>query len=309
MVQTRRVLIRNGFQAILTALSAVALTFFIIRLSGDPVRLMLPPEASEARVSEMREFLGFDRPMSVQFIDYLKGVMRGDLGKSLYFKQPALELFIDRLPATILLAAIAIVLAVVIGVSLGAMAACRKNGPVDYAVNAIVLAGQSMPVFWIGIMLIFAFSLRWHVFPSSGNERWLSIVLPAISLAAYPVAPIARTVRSSLLNALSENYIISARAQGFSETQIIFRHALKNAMLPVVTVIGLEFGSLLGGAVVTETVFSWPGVGRLVMTGVLNRDFPLVQTSVLMISLVYILVNFVTDLLYLYIDPRIRIDS
>jgi peptide/nickel transport system permease protein len=302
-------LIRYGLQAVLTVLSAVALTFFIVRLSGDPVRLMLPPEASEAHVTEMRERLGFDRPVSVQFVDYLKGIAAGDLGRSLYFRQPAIELFLSRLPATMLLAVTSTLVAVVVGVSLGALAACRRNRAADYAVNAVILAGQSMPVFWLGIMLIFTFSLRWHIFPSSGGDRWISLVLPTLSLAAYPIAPIARTVRSSLLEVLSEDYITAARAHGFSEGRIVLCHALKNAMLPVVTVIGLEFGSLLGGAVVTETVFSWPGVGQLVMTGILNRDFPLVQASILMISLIYIFVNFITDILYFYIDPRIRADA
>lgn len=303
----RPYIIRRVWQSLLAVLGAATVIFFIIRLSGDPARLMLPPEAGEEQVAALRSSLGYDRPLLVQYVDYLKDLITGNLGNSLYFKESALQLVLDRLPQTIGLAVAAIVIAVVVGMLVGIVSAYKKNSFVDYLLSTWIFVTQSLPVFWVGIVLILIFSVQLHWFPTSGNRGWASLVLPAITLAAYPIAPIARTMRSALIDVLEQSYMITSKAQGFSRRQMVFRRGLKNALLPVITVISLEFGVMIAGAVVTETIFSWPGVGQLIVQGVSNRDFPLVQASILVISVLYIAINFLTDLIYLWIDPRIKV--
>jgi len=303
----RPYIIRRVWQSLLAVLGAATVIFFIIRLSGDPARLMLPPEAGEEQVAALRSSLGYDRPLLVQYVDYLKDLITGNLGNSLYFKESALQLVLDRLPQTIGLAVAAIVIAVVVGMLVGIVSAYKKNSIVDYLLSTWIFVTQSLPVFWVGIVLILIFSVQLHWFPTSGNRGWASLVLPAITLAAYPIAPIARTMRSALIDVLEQSYMITSKAQGFSRRQMVFKRGLKNALLPVITVISLEFGVMIAGAVVTETIFSWPGVGQLIVQGVSNRDFPLVQASILVISVLYIAINFLTDLIYLWIDPRIKV--
>lgn len=302
-----RYIIKRLLQSLISILGAVVIVFVMVRLSGDPARLMLPPEASDAQVEALRESLGLTKPLSEQFLDFLGNVFTGNLGNSLYYKQPVLDLIFQRLPNTILLAVCAIALSVVIGGTVGIITAWKHDTPIDYTLSSIVQFCQSMPVFWIGIILILVFAVRLNVLPTSGfNEGFLSLVLPSVSLAFYSSAPIAKTTRASMIRVLNENYIVVAKAQGFSSGAILVFKALRNAMLPVITVIGLEFGSLLGGAVVCETVFAWPGIGNLIIQGISNRDFPLVQGGTLVISTMYITLNLVIDLLYLYINPRIR---
>lgn len=303
----RPYIFRRVWQSLLAVLGAATVIFFIIRLSGDPARLMLPPEAGEEQVAALRSSLGYDRPLLMQYVDYLKDLITGNLGNSLYFKESALQLVLDRLPQTIGLAVAAIVIAVVVGMLVGIVSAYKKNSFVDYLLSTWIFVTQSLPVFWVGIVLILIFSVQLHWFPTSGNRGWASLVLPAITLAAYPIAPIARTMRSALIDVLEQSYMITSKAQGFSRRQMVFRRGLKNALLPVITVISLEFGVMIAGAVVTETIFSWPGVGQLIVQGVSNRDFPLVQASILVISVLYIAINFLTDLIYLWIDPRIKV--
>ncbi|WP_407667825.1 ABC transporter permease [Paenibacillus massiliensis] len=307
MCGLRPYIIRRVWQSLLAVLGAATVIFFIIRLSGDPARLMLPPEAGEEQVAALRSSLGYDRPLLMQYVDYLKDLITGNLGNSLYFKESALQLVLDRLPQTIGLAVAAIVIAVVVGMLVGIVSAYKKNSFVDYLLSTWIFVTQSLPVFWVGIVLILIFSVQLHWFPTSGNRGWASLVLPAITLAAYPIAPIARTMRSALIDVLEQSYMITSKAQGFSRRQMVFRRGLKNALLPVITVISLEFGVMIAGAVVTETIFSWPGVGQLIVQGVSNRDFPLVQASILVISVLYIAINFLTDLIYLWIDPRIKV--
>lgn len=295
-------------QGLLSVFGAITIVFFILRLSGDPARLMLPPEASEEQVAAMRESLGFTRPLWQQYLDFLGDTVTGNFGDSLYYKSPAMELVFERLPATLLLAAVAIGVSVLVGVAVGVISAYRKNTPLDYVLSGFVLFGQSMPVFWVAVILIlvFAETLRW--FPTAGFDSPLSLVLPAVALSFYSVAPIGRTSRASMIKVLDENYITAAEAQGFAPRQILLGKALKNSLLPVITVVGLEFGTMVGGAVVSETVFAWPGVGRLIMQAIANRDFPLAQVCVLVLSIVFIVINLVIDLLYFYIDPRIKAD-
>ena len=294
-------------QSVLAVLGAATLVFFIICLSGDPARLMLPPEASEEQVTALRESLGFNQPLWMQYIDYLKNLFTGDLGNSLYYKESALKLVLERMPATIDLAMFAIIIAVTVGLLAGIVSAYKKNSWIDYVVNGWIFLTQSLPVFWIGIVLIMIFAVNLHWLPTSGNRGLESIILPALTLAAYPIAPIARTMRASLIEVMDKGYMITSQAQGFSKPSRILKRGLKNAFLPVITVISLEFGVMIAGAVVTETIFSWPGVGQLIIQGVSNRDFPLVQASILVISIIYIAITLVTDLIYHRLDPRIKV--
>lgn len=304
-----RYLGRRLLWSLLSILGAVAVVFLAIRLTGDPVRLMLPPEAGEAEAAALRETLGFNRPLWEQFVTYLGDLFSGNLGDSLFYGEPALGLVLQRLPATLGLALAAIVISTVVGLAAGIVMAAKRNTLIDAALSAVVQFCQSMPVFWIGILLILLFSVHLQWLPTSGfGSGWRSFILPALALSFYSAAPIARTTRASLIRVLDENFVLVSRAQGFTTGEILLRKVLKNALLPVVTVIGLEFGSMLGGAVVTETLFAWPGVGRLIMQGIANRDFPLVQAGILVVSVLYILTNFVIDLVYLRLNPRIRLE-
>ncbi|GIO44238.1 ABC transporter permease [Paenibacillus apis] len=303
----KQYIVKRFLQSLLAILGAATVVFFIIRLSGDPARLMLPPEASEDQVAALRESLGFNRPLLVQYFDYLKDMVTGNFGNSLYFKESALQLVLERMPATMDLAVSAIIIAVVVGMTAGVISAYKKNTFIDYLINIWIFITQSLPVFWVGIVFIMIFANQLHLFPTSGNNGLISLVLPALTLAAYPIAPIARTMRSSLMDVLQQSYMVTNKAQGFSKRRMVLKRGLKNALLPVVTVISLEFGVMIAGAVVTETIFSWPGVGQLIMQAVSNRDFPLVQASILIISILYILISFITDMIYLWIDPRIKV--
>lgn len=307
MAFLRSYLLKRLGQSLIAVLGVATIVFFIIRISGDPTRLMLPPEATEVQVEALRESLGFNQPILVQYKEYLLSLFQGDFGQSLYFKEPALQMVLHRLPATIDLAVTAIVIAVILGLTAGIISAYRKNSWLDFFISSGVFALQSLPVFWVGIVLILIFAVRLNWVPTSGNQGLVSLVLPAITLAAYPIAPIARTMRASLIEVMDQDYMLTSKAQGFSKRQRILRRGLKNAFLPVITVISLEFGVMIAGAVVTETIFSWPGVGSLIVQAVSNRDFPLVQASVLVISLIYILLTFVTDIVYRMIDPRIKL--
>lgn len=299
-------IIKRAIGAVISILGAATIVFFLIRISGDPVRLMLPPEASEEQVVQLRESLGYDDPLLVQYGRYLLDLCKGDFGTSLHYKQPALGLILERIPATLELAILAIVVASVLGILAGIVAAVRRNGIFDMVSNVLVMLGQSIPVFWLSILLILIFSVTLKIFPTSGRSGIMSMILPSIALAAYPAATITRLMRSSLLDVMSQDYIRTARAKGVAKWGVVFRHALKNAFVPVLTVIGMEFGTMLGGAVVTETIFAWPGIGRLMIQAVYNRDFPLVQACVLVISFIFVVVNLVVDLSYTLFDPRIK---
>lgn len=295
------------FGSLIAILGAATVVFFMIRISGDPVRLMLPVEASEEQVEALRESLGYNDPITTQYGRYLLDLLHGDFGTSLHYKQPALPLILERLPATIELAVLAIVFAVIIGIITGTIAAVRRNGAFDVISNVFVMFGQSVPVFWLSILLILLFSVTLKIFPTSGSDQGImSMILPAFALSCYPAATITRLMRSSLLDVMSQDYIRTARAKGFSKWNVVVCQALKNAFIPVITVIGMEFGTLLGGAVVTETIFAWPGIGRLMIQAVNNRDFPLVQACVLVISFIFVLVNFLVDISYSLFDPRIK---
>lgn len=295
-----------------TAVVLVGITlvvFWVIRLSGDPVLLMLPADASQQDIQRLRELLGFDQPVHIQLWRFMERVATGDFGTSLRFQEPALALVLDRLPSTVLLAFTALSVAGVIGLPLGVLSAVRRNSVWDHAAMAVALLGQSMPIFWTGIMLITIFAVALDLFPSSGSGTIRHLVLPTAALGFLSTGRVTRLVRGRMIEVLGEDYVRTARAKGLTESCVLYRHALRNCLLPVITILGLELGSTLGGAVVTEMVFAWPGVGRLIVSAIFARDYPLVQAAVLVVAVMFVVVNLVVDLLYAVIDPRVRFGS
>ena len=276
---------------------------------GDPVVAMLG-EASQGisrqALEDLRRELGLDRPLPVQYVGYVAGLLRGDLGASVRSRRPVLAEIRDRLPATIELALAALTIAVALGVTLGVLAAVRQRTWVDGAAIAVALVGVSIPVFWSGFLLMMVFALDLGWLPASGRGTWRHLVLPAVTVGVSSAAFIARITRGAVLEALGQDYVRTATAKGLAPRRVVMRHALRNALLPIVTVVGLQLGGLLGGAVLTETVFAWPGVGRLLVDAIVARDLPLVQGSVLVVSLLFILVNLTVDLSYAAINPKVR---
>ena len=294
--------------SLITLIGVVSLVFFLIHLiPGDPVEYILGDSARPADREALRSELGLDRPLTVQYADYLSGLVRLDLGHSLHSKQPVSELLLERLPATLKLSLAAFLLAILIAFPLGVLAAPRSGTSWDSGAMVLSLLGVSIPNFWLGPMLILLFSLWLGLTPVSGMEQPGSLILPAVTLGVSLAAILARMVRSSLLEVLNEDYIRTARAKGVSEQVIVWKHALSNALLPVITLLGLQFGALLAGSVITEKVFSWPGVGLLLIDAIQQRDYPVVQGAVLLISISYLVVNRLTDLLYRAVDPRIKV--
>jgi len=283
------------------------MTFFLLQVTGDPARAMVPPEAGEEAVIAIRQRLGLDRPLPVQFASYMAGAVRGDFGASLSFNVPASELVLERFPATLQLALAAMVWSLSFSLVLGIISAVRRHRAEDFAATTIALLGQSVPTFWMGIMLILLFGVTLGWLPTSGKTDWTSFVLPAITLGSFTMARTTRLVRSGMLEVLGQDYIRTARAKGLSEWVVIVQHALRNVAIPIVTIVGLDFGTLLGGAVITETIFAWPGVGRLAVEAIFRRDFPLVQADIFYIASVFVLVNLFVDLLYTGLDPRVRL--
>lgn len=273
---------------------------------GDPAKILLGERAPEAEVQALRTQMGLDDPFFVQYGRFIFNALRGDLGRSLTTRRPAaLELF-ARFPATLQLAAAGVLVAVLIGIPIGIVSATRQYSVFDGASMAIALIGVSMPNFWQGIMMVLLFSIYLRWFPSSGYGTFAHLIMPSLTIGTSSAATITRMTRSSMLEVVRQDYIRTARAKGLSERVVITRHALKNALIPIVTVIGLQFGYLLGGAVLTETIFSWPGVGRLMVDAIRQRDYPVVQGGVLLLALTFSVVNLFVDVLYAYIDPRIK---
>ncbi len=299
-------IVRRLLQGILVLFLVSLIVSLLSHLSGDPARLMLPERATEEDVLRLRRALGLDQPLYVQYYRYMSGVIRGDFGTSLAYRLPNMEIFLDRVPATLQLAVSSMTLALVLAVPAGIISAARRNSSVDYAVRVLAVLGQSVPFFWLAMVLILVFGVSLKVLPTSGRGGISHLILPSVTLCTYPLARITRMLRSSMLEVLEEDYVRTARSKGLGETWVITRHALLNALLPVLTVVGLEFGNLLGGAVITETIFAWPGVGRLAIDAVSARDYPLVQTIVLMSALMFVVLNLTVDILYASFDPRIR---
>jgi len=301
-----RFILTRVVRAALTIWLVVSAVFIILRLSGDPVALLLSEDATPAQITALRSSLGLDAPIVVQYARYWGKLFHGDLGDSLRQRQPALGLVFDRMPATLQLAGAAFVLAAVVGFGVGTLAALMRGTVWDRAAMSLTSVLQAGPVFFIGIILILFFSVRLGWLPSSGRGDIKSLILPAVTLSGFTMASLARLVRSALLDVLRLDYIRTARAKGLRERTIVLRHAFRNAALPLITVLGLELGGLVTGAVITETVFAWPGIGRLAVSAVSTRDYPIVQAAVLFIAVVFILVNFLVDCSYAFLDPRLR---
>jgi len=303
----RRYVLQRLGQSAVTLLGVSVLVFVILRvLPGDPARMLLPDGAPESAVAELNRQLGLREPFIVQYGLFLKSVARGDFGQSFQYRAPALRVVLERLPATIQLTLAAMLITIAAGVSLGIFTAVRRGTRYDVAGTIVAVLGQSLPNFWLGIMLILLFGVALRWLPTSGFSGWPSLVLPAITLAAFPMALVARLTRSSMLEILRRDYIRTGRAKGLAEGNVVFRHALRNAAIPVLTVIGLQIGALLGGAVITESVFAWPGMGKLIVDAIFFRDFPVVQTVLILSATVFVVINLAVDLLYTVIDPRIR---
>jgi peptide/nickel transport system permease protein len=300
-------LARRLAQVVPTALLAATLVFSLIHLiPGDPVELMLGEGAQRADVVAMRHDLGLDRPLLAQYGTFLAGLARGDLGRSLRSGEPVLGIIVDRFPATLELALASMVVALLVALPLGILAALHRDRALDHGARLAALLGVSVPSIWLGPMLILLLAIEWDLLPVSGREGLASLLLPAITLGVGVAGLLTRMVRAALADELVRPYLLASRARGLGGLTVVGRHALKNALVPVVTVLGLQFGSLLTGAILTETIFSWPGVGRLLVESIRLRDYPLLQGSVLLIAFTYLLVNLATDLVYAMLDPRIR---
>ena len=302
----RAYLVSRLAQTALVVFLSLTAVFGLVRLTGDPVLLFMPTDIQAKDVDEFRQRLGFNDPLAVQYARFLRGAVRGDFGESLRYKRDALGLVLERLPATLLLAATAVALTLVLAVPLGVVSAVRRDTLLDHAGTLATVLGQAVPGFWLGLMLIYVFSVQLRWLPTGGTGGLANLVMPSIVLAAFFAARIARLTRSTVLEALGEDYVLTARAKGLRESRVIGKHALRNSAIPVITLAGLEVGQLLGGAVITETIFAWPGLGRLTVQALLNRDFPVVLAAVFVTSATYTLINLAVDLTYGWLDPRVR---
>ena len=301
-----RYLVRRLVSTIPVILGVIFVIMLTVELiPGDPVALMLGQNAAPEQVEALRRYLGLDRPLVLRYVDYLGHVARGDFGRSIQANRPVLDEVRDVWPNTLQLTLAAIVLAVVVGIGVGALSATRPYSWLDNIVRVVTLLGLSMPIFWIGLVFIYLFGFYLRLLPVGGSGSPKHLILPAVTLALPSIALIARMTRSSLLEVLGEDYIRTARAKGLSGRVVLLRHALGNALIPVVSVIGLQFGQLLGGAVLTETVFAWPGLGRLMVRAIFARDYVLLQGAVLVFAISFVLINLLVDLSYAYLDPRI----
>jgi len=287
--------------------SVTVIVFLMLHLiPGDPAEILAGEEASIEDVQAIRNQLGLDKPLFIQYATYMKNVIKGDLGRSMRTRRPVLTEIMDRYFNTIILAACSVVVMVLLGVSTGILSAIKQYSWIDNVSMLVALFGVSMPVFWLGLMLMLFFSVYLGIFPTTGIGTFKHLVLPSITLGASATAVVARLTRSSMLEVIRQDYIRTARAKGLNEFLVITRHALKNALIPVVTIVFLRFGVLLGGAVLTETVFAWPGIGWLMIDSIWARDYPVVQGCILMVAVSFVLINLFTDFLYAFIDPRIR---
>lgn len=301
-------ILKRLFHSIFVLVGISVVVFVILHLTGDPAALLMPMDATPEQVAQFRKEMGFTDPLIIQYWRFFKGTLHGDFGLSFRHSQPALDLVLERMPATIQLTFAAMVIALIIAVPVGILSAIRRNSILDHVGMTGALLGQSTPVFWLGVMLILIFSVTLQWFPSSGRGTLGHLILPAITLGMFTMARTARMMRSSMLEVLGQEYMKTAMAKGLSPKMVILKHALKNALIPVVTIIGMELGTLLGGAVITETIFAWPGVGRLAVQAIYNRDYPVVQAAVFILASIFVLVNLVVDLLYTYLDPRVKLE-
>jgi peptide/nickel transport system permease protein len=318
---------RRLVQSVIVIIGVTLITFTALQMSGDPTYLYVSERATEAEIQRTREALGFDRPLPEQYLTFLGNLLQGDFGNSLSYKRPAIEAVMEALPATLELTLFAMFLAIVVAIPLGVIASLNRGTAVDGSIMTMGMLGQSIPSFWLGIMMIMFFGLQLRILPISGHVPFIMpliqgdfgraftnlpqtlyyLIMPGFAVAFYSISRNARLVRSSMLEVLGQDFVRTARSKGISERAVVVRHALRNAWLPVVTMIGLEFGFLIGGVVVVEMVFSWPGIGRLVFNAINQRDIPVVQAAVVTLALVFIALNLIVDLVYARIDPRVKL--
>jgi ABC-type dipeptide/oligopeptide/nickel transport system permease component len=300
--------VRRLFFSLFVLWGAVTIVFVVLRLvPGDPAYIMLGPDADQAQVAALQAQLGLDQPLIQQYATYLANVVHLDFGESFRLNADSMSLVLQRVPATIQLATTALLLSLLIGLPLGVIAALRAHSWVDRTISVFSLMGQSTPSFWLGIVLILVFARGLKVLPSAGSGTWSHLVLPTITLALPFLAILVRLTRSGLLEVVHEGYVQTARAKGLGESVVILVHALRNALVPIVTVVGLQFGALLGGTVIVETVFAWPGVGRLLIDSIGRRDYGVVQAAILLVATIFVVINLLVDLLYGFLDPRVRL--
>ncbi len=300
--------VRRLFFSLFVLWGAVTIIFVVLRLvPGDPAYIMLGPDADQTQVDALRAQLGLDHSLIQQYATYLANVVHLDFGQSFRLNADSMSLVLQRVPATIQLASTALLLSLLIGLPMGVIAALRANSWVDRSISVFSLMGQSTPSFWLGIVLILVFARGLQVLPSAGSGTWSHLVLPTITLALPFLAILVRLTRSGLLEVVHEGYVQTARAKGLGEGIVILVHALRNALIPIVTVVGLQFGALLGGTVIVETVFAWPGVGRLLIDSIGRRDYGVVQASILLVATIFVCINLLVDLLYGFLDPRVRL--
>lgn len=320
-------IIRRLLQSVVVILGVTLISFVALQIGGDPTFLFVSERATEEEIELIRKALGFDQPLHIQYLTYLGNILQGDFGNSLSYRQPAMDIVLGALPATIELTLFSMIFAIGLAIPFGVFAALYRGTPVDGGIMTLAMFGQSIPNFWLGIMMILYFGLYLNWFPISGHVPLIMpllqgdvmtamtnipssiyyMILPGVAVGFYSLSRNARLVRSSMLEVLGQDYVRTARSKGISERAVVVNHALRNAWLPVVTMVGLEFGFLLGGVVVIETVFSWPGIGRLVFNAINQKDIPVVQASVIVLSVIFIALNLIVDLIYARIDPRVKL--
>ncbi|MAF95062.1 MAG: ABC transporter permease [Rhodospirillaceae bacterium] len=296
-------------QSIVTLIGVTIIVFCIVRLTGDPTDVLLPLDAPEEVRIQVYKDWGFDRPWPVQYLIFILNAVKGDFGESLRWKVPALSLVKDRLPATIELAVVSSIFSLLFALPMGILSSIKPGSIVDKLGKTVALFGQAVPPFWVGMMLILIFSVHWKILPTSGRGTWQQLIMPSITIGWFFTASVMRLTRSSMLEVLRSEYIKLARIKGLSEVFVVGKHALKNAAIPVITMISLQFGAILGGAVITETIFTWPGMGRLVVEAIFARDYSVVQAAVLVFATFFVGINLSVDLLYGLLDPRIRYEG
>lgn len=302
-----RYLIKRLGQSLIAVLGITLIVFLVLNLAGDPVELMLPPSATKADMEAMRDLMGFNDPILVQYGRFLAGAVKGDFGLSYNYNEPALTVVLERLPATIELTLAALFLALLVGIPAGVISAVQRNSKTDTVIRVMALLGQCMPGFWLGIMLMLLFSVKLGWLPTSGSESWKSIIMPAITLSANTAATITRLLRSNMLDVMNKEYIDVAWSKGLSSWSVVMKHAFKNALSSIITVLGMQFATMIGGAVIIETVFGWPGVGRLAVMSITNSDFMVVEAIVFILAVTFVIVNLIVDLLYCVINPRVQL--
>ncbi|MGE5675119.1 MAG: ABC transporter permease [Mycobacterium leprae] len=304
-----RVLLKRVLRTIVVIFGALTVVFLLLHLAGDPARMLVPENATAEDIAMVHKFLGLDQPLYQQWGRFVLHAMAGNFGTSFYQQRPAMAVVTERLPATLELAAVAMLLNMLVALPVGILSAVKRGSFLDRAVTATAMLGRSMPVFWLGLMGMLLFAVKLHLLPVSGRQDWRSVIMPSVTLAVFMAPVLVRLVRSTMLDILREEFVRTARGKGLSERRVIYRHALRNAALPLVTITGLQLGSLVGGTAITEAVFAWPGLGQQLVQSVTNLDYPVVQAATAVIAVAIALVNLTVDLLYGYLDPRVRVDG